>query len=84
MTGRPLMPRRCLATSRSHVFAGQLAGLLHPGGELRFVVLLVLVDVEGARSLLLDLVGGDRLLQQRRVLLPQGGPIRQRSPCTRR
>ena len=39
-------PRTHLATSRSHSFAGQLAGLLHPTGELSFVELVVLVDVE--------------------------------------
>src|SRR4051812_18076368 len=37
-----------LVTSNSHPFAGQLAGLLHPGGELSFVDLLVFVDVEVA------------------------------------
>ena len=31
---------------RSHSFAGQLAGLLHPSGELSFVELVVLMDVE--------------------------------------
>src|ERR671911_423456 len=34
-----------LMASRSQSFAGQLAGLLHPGDELSFVK-LVLVDVE--------------------------------------
>src|SRR5438046_267324 len=33
-------------TSRSHSFAGQLAGLLHPSGELSFVELVALTDVE--------------------------------------
>jgi len=33
---------------RSHSFAGQFAGLLHPSGELSFVELVVLVDVEVA------------------------------------
>src|SRR5712692_6852932 len=44
-------------TGRSHSFAGQLAGLLHPGGELSFVELVVLVDVEVARVLALGLAG---------------------------
>ena len=43
---------------RSQSFAGQLAGLLHPSGELSFVELLVLVDVEVAHFLLLALAGG--------------------------
>jgi hypothetical protein len=42
---------------RSQSFAGQLAGLLHPSGELSFVELLVLVDVEEAHFLLLGLAG---------------------------
>src|SRR5216117_3722608 len=46
-------------TGRSHSFAGQLAGLLHPSGELSFVELVVLVDVEVARVLALGLAGGD-------------------------
>ena len=45
-------------TGRSHSFAGQLAGLLHPSGELSFVELVVLMDVEVARSLSLDSPGG--------------------------
>src|SRR5436309_5010518 len=45
---------------RSHPLAGQLAGLLHPSGELRFVELVVLMDVEVARVLALGLAGGDR------------------------
>src|SRR6478736_5028399 len=44
----------------SHAFAGQLAGLLHPGDELSFVELVVLMDVEVARVLALGLTGGDR------------------------
>src|SRR5947208_9951536 len=52
-------------TACSHPFAGQLAGLLHPGGELSFVELVVLVDVEVAHFLLLGLAGGDRM--QRRA-----------------
>ena len=61
MTWRPLMPRThfAIATSRSHSFAGQLTGLLHPGDELSFVELVVLVDVEVAHVLLLGLTGRD-------------------------
>jgi hypothetical protein len=40
---------RTLAPCRSHSFAGQLAGLLHPSCELSFVELVVLMEVEGAR-----------------------------------
>src|SRR5205807_4295967 len=58
MTWRPLTPRTHLA-GRSHSFAGQLAGLLHPSGELSFVDLVVLVDVEVAHFLLLGLDGGE-------------------------
>src|SRR5437870_8545359 len=47
-------------TGRSHSFAGQLAGLLHPSGELSFVELVVLVDVEVAHFLLFGLAGGNR------------------------
>jgi hypothetical protein len=50
----PSAPR----TGRSHSFAGQLAGLLHPSGELSFVELVDLVDVEVAHFLLLGLAGG--------------------------
>src|SRR3981081_887341 len=46
--------------ARSHSFAGQLAGLLHPSGELSFVDRGVLVEVEVAHLLLLGLTGGDR------------------------
>src|SRR6266852_8814410 len=60
MTWRSLTPRTHLATSRSHSFAGQLAGLLHPSDELSFVELVVLMDVEVARVLALGLAGGDR------------------------
>src|SRR5262245_50244294 len=45
---------------RSQSFARQLAGLLHPIGELGFVELVVLVDVEVANFLLLGLAGGER------------------------
>jgi len=44
---------------RSHSFARQLAGF-HPSGELNFVELVVLADVEVAHFLLLGLAGGDR------------------------
>src|SRR5919106_4192108 len=60
MTWRPLTPTHAPRTGRSHSFAGQLAGLLHPGGELSFVELVVLVDVEVAHVLLLGLAGGKR------------------------
>src|SRR2546430_13141971 len=46
MTWRPLTPRTHLALGRSHSFAGQKARLLHPSGELSFVELVVLMDVE--------------------------------------
>src|SRR5436305_1062258 len=52
----PLAPR----TGRSHSFAGQLAGLLHPGGDLRFVERVVLMDVEVAHFLLLGIARGER------------------------
>jgi len=45
-------------TGRSHAFAGQLAGLLHPSGEPSFVELVVLMDVEVARVLALGFAGG--------------------------
>jgi hypothetical protein len=45
-------------TGRSHSFAGQLAGLLHPSGELSFVELVGLMDVEVVRVLALGLAGG--------------------------
>jgi hypothetical protein len=51
-------PRHAPHTGRSHSFAGQLAGLLHPSGELSFVELVVLMDVEVARVLALGLAGG--------------------------
>jgi hypothetical protein len=44
---------------RSHAFAGQLARLLHPGDELRFVE-IALVDVEVAHFLVLGLTGRKR------------------------
>ena len=44
---------RCHGCRRSHLFAGQLAGLLHPCGELSFIELVLLVDVEVARVLAL-------------------------------
>src|SRR5262245_4140791 len=50
---------------RSHSFAGYLAGLLHPFGELSFVELVVLVDIQIADFLLLGLAGWER--SQRRA-----------------
>src|SRR5947209_7982564 len=50
-------------TGPSHSFAGQLAGLLHPSGELSFVESRragILMDVEVAHFLLLGLAGGRR------------------------
>jgi hypothetical protein len=52
-------------TASSHSFAGQLAGSLHPGGELSFVEQVVLMDVEVAHFLLPGLAGGDRTHEQR-------------------
>src|SRR5262245_20966208 len=45
---------------RSHLFSGQSARLLHPSGELRFVNLIVLVNIEVAHFLLLGLARRDR------------------------
>src|SRR4029077_19919773 len=45
---------------RSHSCAGQSAGLLDPSGELSFVELVVLMNVEVARVLALGLTGRDR------------------------
>ena len=39
----------------SDAFAGQLAGLLHPRGELNFVELAALADIEAARVLAIEL-----------------------------
>src|SRR5262245_48603493 len=50
---------------RSHPFAGQLAGLLDPSGDLGFVERVVLADVEVAHVLLLGLAGRERM--QRRA-----------------
>src|SRR5207249_375705 len=61
LSWKHLLPAR----SRSHAFAGQFAGLLHPSGELSFVELVVLVDVEVAHFLLFGLAGRDRI--QRRA-----------------
>jgi len=47
-------------TGGSHLFAGQLAGFLHPSGDLSFVELVVLVDVRIAHFFLLGLAGRDR------------------------
>src|SRR5262249_11639847 len=58
---RARLPRRYRpASARSHSFAGQLARLVHPGGELRFVEPVVLMDVEVARVLALGLAGRER------------------------
>src|SRR4051812_49087025 len=51
---------RAARTGRSQSFPGQLAGLLHPSGELSFVQLLAFVDVEVADVLLLGRAGGER------------------------
>ena len=45
-------------TGGSHLFAGQLAGFLHPSGDLSFVELVVLVDVRIAHFFCLDSPGG--------------------------
>jgi hypothetical protein len=42
------------------LFAGQLAGLLHPSDELSCVELVILVDVKVAHFFLLGLAGRDR------------------------
>ena len=42
------------------MFAGQLAGLLHPSGDLSFVESVVLVDVKIAHFFLLGFAGRDR------------------------
>src|SRR5439155_6111088 len=60
MTWHPFTPRTHIATSRSHSFPGQLAGLVHPSGELSFVELVVLMDVEVARVLALGRSRRDR------------------------
>ena len=44
----------------SHFLAGQFIRLLHPIGDLRFVKLIVLVDVKIAHILLLGLTGWER------------------------
>lgn len=44
----------------SHSLAGQSAGLLHPGGELSFVELVVLMDVQVTHFLLLGFAWRDR------------------------
>src|SRR5262245_11490417 len=48
-----------IRAGRSHSLAGQLAGLLHPSGELSFVDLVALVDVKVPHVLLLGLDGGE-------------------------
>jgi hypothetical protein len=55
-------------TGRSHAFARQRGGLLHPDGELSFVELVALMDIEVARVLALGLTGGNRT--QRRAASP--------------
>src|SRR5438270_2358 len=50
---------------RSHLSAGQLAGLLHPGGELSFIEQVILTDVEAARVLARGFAG--RYRTQRRA-----------------
>src|SRR5436305_674453 len=55
-----LSPSSGLLSLRLHSFAGQLAGLLHPCGELGFVKLVVLANVEVARVLALGLAGRER------------------------
>src|SRR6185503_4511137 len=47
-------------TGLSHAFAGQSACLLHPIGELFFIDLIILADVEVAHVLLLGLAGRKR------------------------
>ena len=54
---RPSRPHASRADG-SHLFAGQEARLLDPGGELSFVELVVFVDVEVAHFFLLGLAGG--------------------------
>ena len=56
----PAHATHALRTGRSHSFAGQLAGLLHPTGELSFVELVVLVDFEVYEADL-QLVDGDNI-----------------------
>ena len=41
----------------SHLWAGQLAGLRYPSGELNFVELLLLLNIEVAQFVLLGLPG---------------------------
>src|SRR5438874_12281195 len=55
-----VVARPSLDYRRSHSFAGQLAGLLHPSGELSFVERVVLMDVEVAHFLLFGIAGGAR------------------------
>src|SRR5437867_1111137 len=60
MTWRPLTPRTRLTTSRSHSFAGQCDGLLHPFRHLSFVEFVAFVDVDVAPVLALAGAGRDR------------------------
>jgi hypothetical protein len=48
-----------MTTQKSQSFPRQFAGLFYPGGELGFVELVVLVDVEVAHFLLPGLAGRD-------------------------
>ncbi len=49
---RPMLSGRSLRGC-SHPFAGQLTGLLHPGGELALIELVILAEIEMAHLLLL-------------------------------
>ena len=65
-------------TGRSHSFAGQLAGLLHPSGELSFVELVV-VDVEVYEADL-QLVDGDKITD---ACVGSLGPVTDRNRINR-
>jgi hypothetical protein len=54
------VPGHAPRTDRSHSFAGQLAGLHHPSGELSFVELVALLDVEVPHFLFLGHSQGPR------------------------
>src|SRR5215217_8777623 len=60
------MARSC---DRSHLLAGQAAGLLHPVGELRFIEVVARADVEIAHVLLF---GRHRRLRVERRALEEG------------
>src|SRR5262249_24882411 len=55
-----LTSARTSHTGSSHSLAGQLAGLLHPSGELSFVELVALVDIKVARFIALGVAWWDR------------------------